>query len=115
MELKITIDATSFADFLKKSPKEFERAVQNAIYKGALLIERFSKINAPVDTGRLRSSISTDLRPLEATIGPHVNYAIFVHEGTRFITGRPFMKNAAEQADKQIAGIFNEEVEKVLS
>lgn len=115
MNIKVTIDASDFQKFLKDSPRAFEKALQNAIQKGAYLIERISKQNAPVDTGRLRSSIATSLIPFRATIEPHVNYAVFVHEGTRFISARPFMFDAAEQADREISDILSDEVRKVLT
>lgn len=115
MDIKVTIDATSFEKFLKKAPAGFERALQNAIQKGAYLIERVAKTNAPVDTGRLRSSIATELIPFKATIMPHVNYARFLEFGTRYITARPFMGPAADSTDKQIMTILNDEVKKVLT
>lgn len=86
------------------------RIVQNVIFKGALLVEKYGKIYSPVDTGRMRASISSDISPIKATIAPHVNYAVFVHDGTRFITGRPFMTQAATAVDAQIPGIIDDEL-----
>ena len=48
-------------------------------------------------TGRLSSSFSEGINlasayKLEGSIGPKVNYAIFVHEGTRYIKPNPFME-----------------------
>lgn len=67
------------------------KALQDAVAKFAFSVERESKKVTPVDTGRLRASIATDVGTLRATIAPHTNYAVFVHEGTRFMKGRPFM------------------------
>lgn len=61
-------------------------------------IERESKRVAPVDTGRLRASIFTSIGNLEARIKPNVNYAIYVHEGTRYMRARPFMMIGFEKA-----------------
>ncbi len=115
MDIKITIDASSFEKFLKNSPKAFGVALQTAIQKGAYLIERVAKQSAPVDTGRLRSSIATELIPFKATVMPHVNYARFLEFGTRYMMPRPFLGPAAESAEKQIQDILNAEVEKVLT
>lgn len=115
MNIKVVIDATQFKDFLRGSPRAFEKALTNAIQKGAYLVERLAKQNAPVDTGRLRASIATSIIPFQATVQPHVNYAIFVHEGTRFMTARPFMHDAAEDVDRQISDILKGELQKVLT
>lgn len=111
--LSITIDSGKFEKFLKDSPLKLQQAIQNVIYKASLLVERGAKIKAPVDTGRLRSSISTDIQPMSATIQPNVNYAIYVHEGTRFITGRPFMNDTAVEVEKLIPGLVQDELKKI--
>lgn len=108
--ISITIDAAKYDKFLKDAPNKMARIMQNVIYKGALLVERFSKINAPVDTGRLRASISTEIHPMQATVSTHTNYAVFVHEGTRRMSARPFMTTAANSADKEIGDIINDEL-----
>ena len=64
----------------------------------AFLIERESKKVTPVDTGRLRASIGVSLRRDSATIRPDTNYALFVHEGTKYLRARPFMLWGAETA-----------------
>lgn len=62
-------------------------------------VEAQAKRLAPVDTGRMRSSIHLD-GPHAGPDGPYydilaaTNYAIFVHEGTRFLQARPFLLNA---------------------
>lgn len=114
MDINITLDASSFEKYMNDKPAAFRRALQTTIREGAYIIERLAKINAPVDTGRLRASIYTEIMQLKATIRPNVNYAIFVHEGTRFITSRPFMTDAAHTADAEIQNILNREVASVL-
>lgn len=63
----------------------------------AALIETAAKGFTPVDTGRLRSSITwvvlVDAKGLVAVISTNVVYAIWVHNGTRYVTGRPFLVN----------------------
>lgn len=58
------------------------------LYRRGLRIESRAKILCPVDTGRLRSSITTTQprmvgRRLTVTVGTNVNYARYVHDGTR--------------------------------
>jgi HK97 gp10 family phage protein len=67
----------------------------------AAKIETAAKARCPVDTGRLRSSInwrmSLDGGTLAAIIGTNVEYAIYVHEGTRYMPGRPFLVEGLNQ------------------
>lgn len=76
--------------------------LRNQIKKLAFLVEREAKKVTPVRTGRLRASVRVEpmVKPLEAIIQPHTDYAIFVHEGTRFMRARPFMFWGAESAVK---------------
>lgn len=113
VKIAVSIDATKFNKYLQDSPANFARAINNTISKAALSVEREAKIDSPVDTGRLRSTISTVLIPLQATIQPHVNYAIFVHEGTRFMQSRPFMYTGAERAEKEFGGFLKDELDKI--
>lgn len=59
------------------------------------LIETAAKGHCPVDTGRLRSSIThrveADGGEIVGVVGTSVEYAIYVHEGTRYMAGRPFL------------------------
>lgn len=80
-----------------KAPGLMATNLNKAIYKSVLSIERDSRIFTPVDTGRLRASHRTVFRPFYGEVGTHVNYDTFVHEGTRYMRGRPFMRNAAEK------------------
>lgn len=58
----------------------------------------------PVDTGRLRSSINVsmggDFESAYADIGTNVEYALYVHEGTRYMEGRPFLTDALHLANE---------------
>lgn len=81
---------------------DVKKASQEGIAELALLTERFSKIASPIDTGRMRSSISTDIGNLQAKISPHVEYAIYVHEGTRYMKARPFLSIGYSQAEMKM-------------
>jgi HK97 gp10 family phage protein len=70
--------------------------------KGAVRVTRRAKELAPVDTGRLRSSIDNDLgrddRGLVARIGSDVVYAPYVEFGTRRMRAQPFLRPALDAA-----------------
>lgn len=82
-------------------------ALGTAIARGleAVGIEAESDAAAicPVDTGRLRNSIThtIDNNGKAAIIGTNVSYALYVHEGVRGRKGQPFLRDAITQnADK---------------
>jgi hypothetical protein len=77
---------------------EVASLVSKAINEAAARTERFGKQLSPVDTGRLRASIGFTLatvQTLKSVIETHTEYAVFVHEGTRYMRGRPFMETGA--------------------
>lgn len=105
MEISISIKPTF--DQLAKAIGGVEAAkfLQDEINKIAFKIERNAKQLTPVDTGRLKSSIHTaPFMPLGAKISTNTEYAVFVHEGTRYMRGRPFMKTGAELVGREIEG-----------
>lgn len=61
--------------------------MENAMRKATLIVERDAKRYAPVDTGRLRSSITpqvvTQSKTVKGIVGSNVVYAPFVEDGTR--------------------------------
>lgn len=67
----------------------------------AAKVETAAKARCPVDTGRLRSSITwrieADGNGVVAIVGTNVEYAIYVHEGTRHMSGRPFLVEGLHQ------------------
>ena len=77
-------------------------------------IQRFAKQVTPVDTGRLRASIATRLGDLEATTSTNVEYALFVHEGTKFMRGRPFREQGVQFAKLNIEGEIASKLDKHL-
>ena len=90
------------ADLRGESARVGARAAL-AIRRTAAAIERDAKINAPVDTGALRSSISTatgnDVRGgrMTAVIGPTVSYGVYVELGTSRMAAQPYLFPAADR------------------
>lgn len=68
-----------------------------AIQKTATDIERDAKIAAPVDTGFLRSSISSDVRGLHAEVGPTAEYGVYVEYGTSRMAPQPYLGPAFDR------------------
>jgi HK97 gp10 family phage protein len=94
-------DAASFRldrnglDALLKGPTG---AVAKALEVKAFQTEATAKRLCPVDTGRLRGSIThalaTDSVGLYADIGSNVEYAVFVELGTSRMPARSFLRQA---------------------
>ena len=79
---------------LKETQKQLERTVLElrggpmlqAMRDATMLVTAEAKRNAPVDTGRLRSSIVPEVRqgnPIEGIVGSNVDYAPYMELGTR--------------------------------
>lgn len=82
-------------ELTRKIPEEVERVVASV----ALGMEADAKMEAPVDTGYLRNSISSSKIGLaEYEVRAGADYASFVNFGTRFMAPRPFFTHAAERA-----------------
>ena len=102
----------------QKYPIKMEREIGIAIKKSVFEVEREAKPITPVDTGRLRSSILVDtLTKTRATISPHTEYALTVHEGLgygRNSRPRRFMKEGADKAMDNINRYFKEAINNAL-
>lgn len=92
MDVKITDNS---GEFLKALPEQIEQA----LIAIGLTAESYAKSDCPVDTGRLRNSITNAIRSDEESvyIGSNVEYAAFVELGTSRMKARPYLKPAATE------------------
>lgn len=76
--------------------------VAKDLQRRALRVERAAKLLAPVDTGRLRASVTNaltvDAQGLLALVGTNVTYAPFVELGTSRTSAQPFLRPALAAA-----------------
>jgi len=101
--MNVTVTLEGQAEFDAKIAAIISKAsgpgLQAALMEGGKLIETAAKGFAPVDTGRLRSSINTEAQGENTVIvAPHVDYAIYQEFGTKNQSGTPFMKPGFEQS-----------------
>lgn len=91
-DAEVTFNRDELARLLHSS--EVARDLQ----RRALKVEAAAKRLCPVDTGRLRSSITNrldeDAAGLFADIGSNVEYAIFVELGTQHAAAQPYLRPA---------------------
>lgn len=77
---------------------EVQDAVEDAITKAleeiGLTAEGYAKKKCPVDTGRLRNSISHAAKEQTVYIGTNVEYAVYVEMGTVNTKPQPYLKPA---------------------
>lgn len=79
---------------------QVKQALQEAVERGleaiGLVAEGHAKELCPVDTGRLRNSISHATDGEAVYIGTNVEYAPYVELGTSRMKARPYLRPAAE-------------------
>lgn len=75
----------------------FNQALAKGLEEVGLTAEGYAKKKCPVDTGRLRNSITHVVRASEKAvyIGTSVSYAPYVELGTRHMKARPYLRPAA--------------------
>lgn len=91
IDVKIESHIGEFKDAL---PKQIEQA----LIAIGLNAESHAKEECPVDTGRLRNSITheVDMSEQAAIIGSNVEYAAYVELGTSKQKPQPYLRPAAE-------------------
>ena len=100
-----------FTDNSAEILRAFEQATARGLEKIGLTAEGYAKSNAPVDTGRLRNSISHEVNEQDVYIGSNVEYAPYVELGTARQKARPFLKPAATEHSQTYKGILKAEYE----
>ena len=88
---------------------EKDEAVIRALTTIGMLAEGYAKKACPVDTGRLRNSISWAVLDDSVYIGTNVEYAPYVELGTSKMAARPYLRPAVtDHVDKYKAVVRNE-------
>ena len=102
-------------------PRSLARALGDSIKEAAYIVESEAKQKLTAGptrailTGRLREDTKVrTIMPLKAEIGPLVHYAVYVHEGTKGMKPRPFLKVALKSAAPRIAKTFQKNIKTKL-
>lgn len=94
--------------------RELPIAVARALEEIGLVAEGYAKRLCPVDTGRLRNSIthSIDTSSMHAIIGTNVEYGPYVELGKNAVNGgRGFLRPAASDHSKRYRDIVKKHLE----
>ena len=91
---------------IERMIENVQEEVKGALTESALLVERDAKIKVPVDTGRLRSSISHS-EEFEAdnpavVVGTNTEYASYIELGTSRQAAKPFLYPALSENRQRI-------------
>ena len=93
--------------------------VVRAMRTATLLVQRDARIYAPVDTGRLRASITPQVvqmaEVVEGIVGSNVSYARWQEEGNRYMKGKRFLQRAYEQNKERIMRMFEQVVRGIVN
>lgn len=85
--------------------------------KSVLVIEARAKKHVPVLTGRLRSSITTEVKKrgqgYRGNVGTNVKYAPFVEFGTSKMPARPYLYPALKESKGDIQSFILSELGKI--
>ena len=86
-------------------------AKARALEKIGLVAEGYAKRLCPVDTGRLRNSITHTTDDDAAYIGTNVEYAVYVEMGTVNTPAQPYLKPAAADHMEKYRSILKSELQ----
>lgn len=97
-------------DHSEEVKSEMQAAIERALESCGLQCEGYAKLKCPVDTGRLRNSI-THAQEDDTTeiIGTNVEYATYVEMGTSRMKAQPYLKPAAQDHQAEYQRIFQAE------
>lgn len=85
--------------------------VEVGLEKIGLVAEGYAKRLCPVDTSRLRDSITHTTDSKAAYIGTNVDYAVYVEMGTVRTPAQPYLKPAAEDHMEEYRSILKSELQ----
>ena len=92
-------DLARFAEDLRENADTLTRRASQVVRKAALDTMADAKTLAPVDTGNLRNSITTDARQgdLVAVVEATASYSAYIEWGTSKMRPQPFMRPAQDR------------------
>ena len=90
----VTVDDRAFQVALRQYASRLQINTREDLYRLGLMVQNEARRLAPVDTGRLRASITVKRTPDGVTVGTNVEYAPYVEYGTRHMAAQPYLRPA---------------------
>ncbi len=101
---------------MKKAPTLIAEELATAVRDLVLLVEAEAKRLCPVDTGKLRASITPVIESWAAGyVGTNTEYAPYVEYGTRKTDAQPFLEPAFIEGKRKASKIFGEAVARAIA
>jgi HK97 gp10 family phage protein len=115
----IDIDLRKLDGFRKaigETPSLLKEELGKAVTELVLVIEAKAKEVCPVDTGKLRASITPVVQSwAEAYVGTNTVYAPYVEFGTRKMAAQPFLEPAFMEGKRQAPAIFQRAINRAMT
>lgn len=109
MKISITVDSNANLNNI-----DVYGIVARELAKGIKKIEEGAKILCPVDTGYMKTTITSEANGLEAEAYTECYYAHFVHDGTIYQASQPFLEIAGDCEIDNIADSIADAIERAL-
>lgn len=114
---KVMADEDNVLEIIEDNSEQvlnaIDRALAEALEEIGMSAERFAKAKCPVDTGRLRNSITfaLDVEDEAVYVGTNVEYAPYQEFGTHGKDGKHFLRDAANGHGAYYAGIIKKHLQ----
>jgi HK97 gp10 family phage protein len=94
--------------------ENLEREKRVFLEEAGRIVQGQSKRLVPVDSGRLRNSISMDVKRDVAIVGTNVEYAPYVEYGTRRQSAQPYLRPALDMNRKPLTDLWRSHIRRAL-
>ncbi len=101
---------------MKEMPAVIAEELGTAVRDLVLLVEAEAKKLCPVDTGKLRASITPVIQSwAEGYIGTNTHYAPYVEYGTRKMDPQPFLETAFLEGKRVASKVFGAAISRAIA
>ena len=104
-----------YKDNSKQVLSALEKGIKNGLEAIGLTAETYAKKETPVDTGRLRNSISHTVDGEAAYIGSNVEYAPYVELGTSRAKSHHMLQKAATEHSAEYKQLAEDAVKSAIN
>lgn len=106
-------NSVEITDNTEEVKDELLEKIERGLIACGLVAEGHAKSLCPVDTGRLRNSITNqvDMSEQAVYIGTNVEYAAYVELGTSRMPARPFLRPAAHDHGPEYQELLRQAME----
>lgn len=108
--MNVSIEDLGAADMINQQIEKIKSGLEKGLALGGQLVADEAKAKAPVDTGQLRNSITSQANGLSCDIGTNVEYGIYQEFGTYKMAAHPFLVPALKENESEVVRIIKDNV-----